>query len=202
MRFVYYGSMKERRVFLSVQTVPYRRPAGADPFTYREKRPLRHRASWWTRGSSSELYQSKLVPSQEEAVRLALAYLERWNKTTDTPLIDTTDHPERYGYTKTPEAFADTRKSHAQIKREVDEVLAGRHTGTLGAGSLPKVQQFSVDIENQPRGIFGSAEEAFRYGERHVYLHWPKRFEMLERLKRGETVAWNYGFKSVEIAPL
>lgn len=89
--------MKPTRVFLSVQTVPYRLPASTDPFTYREKRPLRYRASWWTRGTTTELYQSKISPSEEEAVRLARKFLERENKD-GVRWIDTTDQPQRYGY--------------------------------------------------------------------------------------------------------
>jgi hypothetical protein len=99
-------------------------------------------------------------------------------------------------------ALEQPKKPHAQIKREVDEILAGKHDGTSGAGSLPKSLRFRVDVENQPRRIFNSAEEALSHGMRRVYLHWPKTSEMLERLKRGEPAAWAYGFSSVEIAPL
>lgn len=111
--------MKPTRVFLSVKPIGHRRPAGADPFTYRETRPTRHRASWWTRGTSTELYQSKIVPSEEEAVRLARQWLARENKT-DVRWIDTTDHPERYGYSHEPAA----PKSPKQLDAEIAEVLA------------------------------------------------------------------------------
>lgn len=115
--------MKPTRVFLSVQTVPYRMPAGTDPFTYREKRPLRYRASWWTRGTSTELYVSKIVTAQEDAVRLARQWLVRENKD-GTRLIDTTDHPERYGYSHeavVPVAHA-AKKSTRQLDTEVADV--------------------------------------------------------------------------------
>jgi hypothetical protein len=103
--------MKPTRVFLSVTSVAPRRPAGADPFTYRETRPLRYRASWWTRGTSTELYRSKTVATQEEAVRLARKFLDGQNKDGER-WIDTTDQPQRFGYahdTNTPVAHA-TRK--------------------------------------------------------------------------------------------
>lgn len=111
--------MKPTRVFLSVQTVPYRLPAGTDPFTYREKRPLRHRASWWTRGTTSELYRSKIVLSQEEAVRLARKFLAAQNKEA-VRWIDTTDYPQRYGYSHEPTE----KKSAAQLDVEIAEALA------------------------------------------------------------------------------
>lgn len=115
--------MKPTRVFLSVKTVSYRLPAGTDPFTYREKRPLRFRASWWTRRTTTELYQSKIVTSQEEAVRLARQWFDRQNKKDrpiDAQLIDTTDQPERYGYTHEPAE----KKSPAQLDTEIAEALA------------------------------------------------------------------------------
>ncbi len=108
--------MKPTRVFLSVTAVSPRKPPGADPFTYRETRPLRFRASWWTRGTSTELYRSKLVGSQEEAARLARKFLDNQNKE-GVRWIDTTDQPQRYGYT--PE-----KKSPAQLDAEIAEVLA------------------------------------------------------------------------------
>ena len=89
--------MQPTRVFLSVQPVAHKKPAGADPFTYRETRPTRWRASWWTRGTTTELYRGKPVASQEEAVRLARCGSSRRNKEAaepgrpaDTRLIDTT----------------------------------------------------------------------------------------------------------------
>jgi hypothetical protein len=108
--------MKSSRVFLSVQPVSYRRPADVDPFTYREKRPLRYRASWWTRGTSTEIYASKLVATVEEAAQLARNWLARENKEGQR-WIDTTDHPERYGY-------AHEKKSGAQLDAEIAESLA------------------------------------------------------------------------------
>lgn len=114
--------MKPIRVFLSVQPIGYRHPAGTDPFTYREKRPVRYRASWWTRTHTTELYRGKPVATQEEAVRLARAWLARRNKEAtgrpaDTRLIDTTDHPERYGYSH-------EKKSNVQLDAEIAESLA------------------------------------------------------------------------------
>ena len=120
---------KPTSVFLSVQPVGHRRPAGADPFTYRDPRPSRWRASWWTRGTSTELYRSKIVPSREEAIRLARQWLDRRNKEAaepgrpaDTRLIDTTDQPARYGYAHEPAAPAE-KKSPAQLDAEIAEVL-------------------------------------------------------------------------------
>jgi hypothetical protein len=116
------------RVFLSVQPVGHRRPAGADPFTYRDPRPSRWRASWWTRGTTTELYRSKIVATREEAVRLALKWLERSNKESvgrpaDRHLIDTTDHPEeRYGYSREAAAPAE-KKSPAQLDAEIAQAL-------------------------------------------------------------------------------
>lgn len=120
--------MKTTRVFLSVQPVGHRRPAGADPFTYRETRPTRWRASWWTRGTSTELYRSKIVASKEEAVRLARRWFERWNKEASerpdyTRLIDTTDYPERHGYSHEGSAPGE-KKSTAQLDAEIAEALA------------------------------------------------------------------------------
>lgn len=110
--------MKPTRVFLSVQPVGRKKPAGADPFTYRETRPTRHRASWWTRGTSTELYRSKIVEDHNEAVRLARRWLDRENKDA-TRWIDTTDHPERYGYEHAPAA----QKSSRQLDAEIAEAL-------------------------------------------------------------------------------
>jgi hypothetical protein len=114
--------MKPTRIFLSVKTVPYRLPAGIDPFTYREKRPLRFRASWWTRGTGmSEPYRSKVVASKEEAVRLARKWLAQQNKET-VRWIDTTDHPS--GYAPTPPITSTDKKSAAQLDSEIAESLA------------------------------------------------------------------------------
>jgi hypothetical protein len=117
---------KPTRVFLSVQPVGHRRPAGADPFTYREKRPSRWRASWWSRSGTTEMYRGKPVATQEEAVRLALVWLDCRNKEAaepgrpaDTQFIDTTDRPERYGYTHEPAE----KKSPAQLDAEIAEAL-------------------------------------------------------------------------------
>jgi hypothetical protein len=113
--------MKPTRVFLSVQPIGHRRPAGAGPW-HRETRPPRYRASWWTRGTSTELYRSKAVASREEAARLARKWLERRNKEAvgrpiDTRLIDTTDQPERFGYSH-------EKKSTAQLDDEIAAALA------------------------------------------------------------------------------
>ena len=117
---------KPTRVFLSVQPVSHRRPAGADPFTYRDTRPVRWRASWWTRGTTTELYRGKPVATQEEAVRLARKWLDQRNAEADLPadlrLIDTTDHPERYGYSHEP--AAGEKKSPRQLDAEIAEALA------------------------------------------------------------------------------
>lgn len=120
--------LKPTRVFLSVKPVGHRRPADADPFTYRDPRPSRWRASWWTRGTSTELYRSKIVSTREEAVRLARTWLDRRNKESvgrpiDTQLIDTTDHPERYGYSHEETALTE-KKSAAQLDADIAEVLA------------------------------------------------------------------------------
>lgn len=113
--------MKPTRLFLSVQPVGHRKPKGADPFTYREKRPTRYRASWWTRGTTTELYRGKPVATQEEAVRLARKWLDRENASrtggpADTQLIDTTDQPERYGYSH-------EKKTAKQLDAEIAEAL-------------------------------------------------------------------------------
>lgn len=113
--------MKPTEVFLNVTAVPHRRPAGADPFTYRETRPLRHRASWWTRGTSTELYRTKLVPTEDEAARLALRWLARENKG-DVRWIDTTTRPERFGYSHVPASSAE-KKSAAQLDAEIADAL-------------------------------------------------------------------------------
>lgn len=108
------------RVFLSVQPVPHRKPKGADPFVYREPRPLRYRASWWTRGTTTELYKSKVVASQEEAARLARKWLAQENRHEER-LLDTTDQPERYGYV--------LKKS----SRQLDDEIAAALTNTKSA---------------------------------------------------------------------
>lgn len=119
--------MRTMRVFLSLQPVGHRRPAGADPFTYRDPRPSRWRASWWTRGTSTELYRSKPVATEEQAVQLARRWFERENKAAAAQpayarLIDTTDHPERFGYSREPTATE--KKSPAQLDAEIAEALA------------------------------------------------------------------------------
>jgi hypothetical protein len=114
------------RVFLSVQAVGHRRPAGADPFTYRDTRPVRHRASWWTRRTTTELYRSKLVASQEEAVRLARRWIDRENKS-GVRWIDTTDYPERFGYSHASSvAEHDKKTPPARLDAEIAEALAKR----------------------------------------------------------------------------
>lgn len=120
--------MKTTRIFLSLQPVGHRRPAGADPFTYRDTRPSRWRASWWTRGTTTELYRGKIVDTEEEAVRLAQKWLERENKSRaggpgDLQLIDTTDQPQRYGYAHA-HATPTEKKSPAQLDAEIAEALA------------------------------------------------------------------------------
>jgi len=99
--------MKPTRVFLSVQPVQPSRAASAP-------RVARYRSSWWTRGTSTELYRSKIVDSQEEAVQLAQKWLARKNQ--DMPLIDTTDQPERFGYSH-------EKKSAAQLDAEIAAAL-------------------------------------------------------------------------------
>lgn len=111
--------MKPTRVFLSVQPVGHRKPAGADPFTYRDTRPSRWRASWWSRGTSTEMYRGKTVDTRDEAIRLARAHLERRNQTDSPAWIDTTDYPERYGYAHEPVE----KKSPARLDAEIAEVL-------------------------------------------------------------------------------
>lgn len=103
--------MKPTRVFLSVQPVRPPQRTGA----------LRYRASWWTRGTSTELYRSKTVPSQQEAVDLAKRWLERRNqepvgRAIGTQLIDTTDQPERFGYSH-------EKKSPEQLDTEIAVAL-------------------------------------------------------------------------------
>jgi hypothetical protein len=116
--------MKPARVFLSVQPVGHRKPAGADPFTYQDTRPSRWRASWWTRGTSTEMYRGKIVATKEEAVRLALKWLDRFNKQyaerPEHTLVDTTEHPERYGYSL---ETAEEKKTPAQLDAEITEAL-------------------------------------------------------------------------------
>jgi hypothetical protein len=109
------------RLFLSLQPVGHRKPVGADPFTYRDPRPVRWRASWWTRGTTTELYRGKIVATEEEAVRLARKWLERENKN-GVRWIDTTDQPRRYGYAH--EAAPTEKKSAAQLDAEIAEALA------------------------------------------------------------------------------
>ena len=101
---------KPTPVFMNVSTVPYRRPADADPFTYRETRPLRYRAEWHTRNSTL-VYKSKNCATRDEAVKLARAWLARENtrpsmsqnvlaamEWTGPRWLDTTPQPERFGY--------------------------------------------------------------------------------------------------------
>jgi hypothetical protein len=61
--------------------------------------------------------------------------------------------------------------------------------------------RFHVDVENQPRRSFDTAAAAVAHGTRQVYLRFTEAPRMIERLERGEPVAWSYGFASVEIAP-
>jgi len=122
------ANLKSTRVFLSVQPVGHRRPAGADPFTYQDTRPSRWRASWWTRGTSTEMYRGKTVATREEAVRLARVWLDRRNKAAegrpaDLHLVDTTDYPERYGYAHETTAHAE-KKTARQLDGEIAQALA------------------------------------------------------------------------------
>lgn len=95
------------KLFLSVETVPYRTrdyQQGLMP----SDRPTRYRATWVSRGTQSDLYKSKLCSTKEEAVQLARKYLARLNAPvgpnfeavygTRTVYVDTTDQPERFGY--------------------------------------------------------------------------------------------------------
>lgn len=93
------------------------------------------------------------------------------------------------------------KKSHAQIQREVDDILAGEHKEPSSSSSLPGTQRFRVDVENQPRRIVNSAKDALRHGTLHVYLRSSEIPKFREHLERGQPVAWTYGFTSVEIAP-
>lgn len=141
--------MKSTRVFLSVQTVPYRRSSGTDPFTYRETRPLRYRASWWTRGTSTELYVSKVASSQDEAVRLARQWLVRENK--DGPrLIDTTDHPERFGYSHEAPVVHATKRSGRQLDTEVAD-------GDLAAVLARNPGATEASVRSYLRGAHGDS---------------------------------------------
>lgn len=107
--------MKPTRVFLSVQ------PVSALP-KYGCPRPApRYRASWWTREPLAQLYRSKIVPSKDEAVRLARRWLEKKNeeaagRSIDTSLIDTTRQPARFGYSH-------EKKSAAQLNDEITAAL-------------------------------------------------------------------------------
>jgi hypothetical protein len=83
-------------VFLNVQPIKPPRPANADPFTYREKRKPRWRSSWIEHGGV-EIYRSREVTTPEVAVRLAKQWFEQERETRQ--LVDTTDFPERFGYT-------------------------------------------------------------------------------------------------------
>lgn len=65
--------MKPTRVFLSVQPVRPSR-ATSDP------RVTRYRASWVTRATSTEMYKSTIVDSQQKAVQLARSWLTRRNQ--------------------------------------------------------------------------------------------------------------------------
>lgn len=108
--------MQPTRVYLSVQPLNPR-PTGGQAMIPRP--PLRYRASWWTRGTSTELYRSKAVASQEEAAQLAFRWFERQNKEstgrlTGTRLLDTTDQPERFGY---------SHKTAAQLDAEIAAAL-------------------------------------------------------------------------------
>lgn len=107
--------MKPTRVFLSVQPV---RPARATS----DPRVTRYRASWVTRATSTEMYRSTIVDSQQKAVQLARDWLTRKNQESlgdplDRQLIDTTDQPERFGYSH-------EKKSPAQLDAEIAAALA------------------------------------------------------------------------------
>lgn len=112
--------MKPYRVFLSLTPVAHKRPAGADPFTYRDTRPLRYRASWWTRSpGASEMYRSKIVATEAEAVSLARKWLAQQNKA-ETRYVDTTDQPGRFGYSHE----SSEKKTPRQLEAEIAEALA------------------------------------------------------------------------------
>ena len=115
--------MKPTRVFLNVQPVGHRKPAGADPFTYRDPRPTRWRASWWSRGTTTEMYRGKTVDTRGEAIRLARKWLDRRNEEGAASLfVDTTEYPERYGYTHEGAAPLE-KKSPAQLDAEIAVAL-------------------------------------------------------------------------------
>ena len=109
------SKLNKRRVvklFLSVQTVPHRNRDYKQGLEAHE-RPLRYRATWVVRGTGGDLYKSKMCATQEEAVKLARKHLERLNSPagypvhmvdTRTQYVDTTEQPERYGYSHAAEA--------------------------------------------------------------------------------------------------
>ncbi len=91
----YAGTPRSQRVFMHVRMV-LRRGMRV------KAENIRYRATWITRGTSgTEVYTSKVVDTEAEAVKLALRYL-----LTRPEWTDTTDHPERFGYALTLQAKA------------------------------------------------------------------------------------------------
>jgi len=86
------------QVFLSVRPVTYRHSSSGPP---------RYRAEWLIRSiTCPQLYKSKISSSKEDVIKLARAWLVRTNRPVmlmangegRTLYVDTTDQPERYGY--------------------------------------------------------------------------------------------------------
>ena len=180
--------MKAARVFLSTTTVPYRKPAGADPFTYREARPLRHRASWWTRGTTTELYQSKLAATQEAAVRLALKWLAKENKE-GVRWVDTTDQPERFGYSHTPAALPPAPPSLAAAAR-----AAGHEPETEEGG---RAMMQAITPEHLRRAEAVRKTRSLKPGDEIEYTN----YTVGGSFKGTAVVTWDHG-RSVEARTL
>lgn len=142
--------MKPTRVYLSVQPVRAPRSMGARSLISREPH---YRASWWTRGTSTELYRSRTVPSQVEAVRLALRWFERKNQEAagrplDTQLIDTTEQPERFGYALGPETkpveLLEHRSSNEEKLTKLIEELKDRTQHSINSGRGSSMSDYNT----------------------------------------------------------
>lgn len=104
-------------MFLSLDTVRYAKPLRPSFFGVpaTETRPMRFRATWVVRGTGGEMYKSKVCSSEAEAVRLARAWLARMQRNVpnfeatyghpQTRYVDTTEQPERFGYSHPVKSF-------------------------------------------------------------------------------------------------
>jgi hypothetical protein len=139
-------SIKTVRVFLTIKPV---RPRGSGKVS--------HFKASWVRGTSTDLYTSKPCVTSEEAVKLARAWLTKRNAPISrmegglvhdqsTQYIDTTNQPERFGYSLNEGACAMPHQPHTS------EPYIARPSTTLIVGW--EVLRLNFDPSDDKIGTF------------------------------------------------